>query len=170
MTVNVLVANDRSPKYWVEFIYAVVLVFVTLIGSASHAQNQDLPPIYFGATQLPNGQTVVKFVFSRRSSGTQQFEPTHAFVISPNREQRKCNTERTNDLQLPEEYARSPLYDSADPQSRLPIEKLPVFFATVVSAELARRGLAKTPEDSLPYHTCTRLLWEQLLRQRNNEK
>lgn len=157
-------------KRLIEFTHVVVLGLGVLIVGVSHAQSQDLPPIYFGATQVPGGQTVVKFVFSRRSSGKQQFEPTHAFVISPNREQRKCNTERTDDLRLPEEYSRSPLYDSANPQSKLPVEKLPVFFATVVSAELTRKGFAKTPEDSLPYHTCTRLLWEQLLRQRRDKK
>lgn len=145
---------------------SLVLGLAVVRFPSAQAQNEPLPPIYFGAVRAPNGQTTVKFVFSRRSAGKQQLEPTHAFRISPNREQRKCNTERTDDLRVPEEYSRIPLYDSADPKSKLPIEKLPVFFATVVSAELTRKGYAKTSEDSLPYHTCTRLLWEQLLKLR----
>ena len=135
----------------------------------AYAQSQDLPPIYFAAIQEPGAQPIIKFVFSKRSRGKQQFEPTHAFRISPNREG-KCNTERTDDLRIPDEYSKSPLYDSADPKRHLPIEKLPVFFATVVSVELTRKGLAKTSDDSLPYHTCTRLLWERLLGLRRDQK
>ncbi len=162
-----MTTTNKRP---VQFICAVVLGLIMLAFGALHAQSQELPPIYFGATQAPGGQAVVKFVFSKRSSGKQQFKPTHAFIISPNREQRKCNTERTDDLRIPEEYSGSPLYDSTDPKSKLPVEKLPVFFATVVSAELTRKGFAKTSEDSLPYHTCTRLLWEQLLGQPRDKK
>jgi hypothetical protein len=135
----------------------------TLPAASASPPSQDLPPIYFAAMQEPGSQLSIKFVFSRRSTGKQQFEPTHAFRIAPSPEQRKCNTERTDDLRLPEEYSRTPLYDSADPKSSLPVEKLPVFFATVVSAELTRKGFAKTADDSLPYHTCTRLLWERIL-------
>lgn len=112
----------------------------------------------------------IKFVFSKRSASPTQFDPTHAFRIAPRREQRKCNTERTGDFRIPDEYLKTPLYDSADPKQYLPIEELPVFFATVVSAELTRKRLAKTSEDSLPYHTCTRLLWEQLLGLRRDKK
>lgn len=140
-----------------------------VLGKVS-AQSQDLPPIYFAAIQDPGAQPVIKFVFSKRSSGTPRFEPTYAFRIAPNREQRKCNTERTNDFRIPDEYAKSPLYDATDPKRHLPIEKLPVFFATVVSAELTRKGMAKTSEDSLPYHTCTRILWEDLLGLRRDNK
>jgi hypothetical protein len=34
----------------------------------------------------------------------------------------------------------------------------------VVSAELARKGFAKTAEESLPYHACTRHFWEQVIK------
>jgi hypothetical protein len=133
------------------------------LATTAHAQKQDLPPIYFAAIQEKGARPVLKFVFSKRSSGAQKFEPTHAFRIAPDREQHKCNTERTDDFRMPDEYLKSPLYDSADLNNRLPEAKLPGFFATVVSAELARKGLARTADESLPYHTCTRLLWEHLL-------
>lgn len=146
-----------------QVISGLVLGLVALTSPTAQAQDQDLPPVYFGATEAPDGRTVVKFVFSKRSAGKQQFEPTQAFRISPNQEQRKCNTERTDDFRISEEDSKSPLFDSADPKSKLQVEELPIFFAMMVSAELTRKGLAKTSEDSLPYHTCTRLLWEQLL-------
>lgn len=153
-------------------ILKVVGVFALWLSTLApaHAQPQYLPPIYFAATQEAGGQPVIKFIFSKRTGSKQQFEPTHGFRISPNREQRKCNTERTDDLRIPAEYSKDPLYDSDDPKSNLPIEKLPVFFATVVSAELTRKGLTKTSDDSLPYHTCTRLFWEQLLGLRRDKK
>lgn len=153
-----------------QVISALVIGLVALTLPTAQAQDQDLPPIYFGATQAPDGQTVVKFVFSKRSTGKQQFEPTHAFRISPNQEQHKCNTERTDDFRIPEEDSKRPSYDSADPKSKLRVGDLPVFFAIMVSAKLAQKGLAKTEEDSLPYHTCTRLLWEQLLGLRRGQK
>jgi hypothetical protein len=153
-----------------QVISALVIGLVALTLPTAQAQDQDLPPIYFGATQASDGQIVVKFVLSKRSTEKQHFEPTHAFRISPNQKQNKCNTERTDDFSIPEEDSKRPRYDSADPKSKLRVEELPVFFAIMVSAELARKKLAKTSEESLPYHTCTRLLWEQLLGLRREQK
>ena len=140
----------------------ILVVGLGVAGQAS-AQPQELPLVYFAATQDPGAQPVIKFVFSKRSGAPPHFEPTHAFRIAPTREPRKCNTERTSDFRIPEEYLKRPLYESTDPKRHVPIDKLPVFFATVVSAELTRKGMARTSEDSLPYHTCTRLFWERLL-------
>ena len=149
---------------------ALVLGLLSAFLAPAHAQPRDLPPVYFSATRGPGGQPVIKFIFSKRSSVPPRYEPTHAFRIAPDLGQRKCNTERTDDFRISDEYTKIPLYDSANPRRQVPVDQLPVFFATVVSAELARKGWAKTSADSLPYHTCTRLLWERLLGLRPDKK
>ncbi|MEW6351366.1 MAG: hypothetical protein AB1646_20125 [Thermodesulfobacteriota bacterium] len=147
----------------------VLLAITLLIGftvtsvSARAESNQDLPPIYLGMERGPDGKVEVKFVYSKRSGGTQRFEPTHGYLIKPNPAQRDCNIQNAKNLKISAEHAAKPLYDSADPQSRVPTEKIPTFFAIVVSWELARLKLVKIKEEALPYHTCTRRLWEKLL-------
>jgi hypothetical protein len=143
-----------------------IFVFALIsIPSAAFSSEGDkgLSPIYFGVMQHADGKIEVKFVFSKLSSGKPQFSPTHGFTIMPNTAQRNCNIQRANDLGIPQEYMSSPLYDPSNEKTVLPIEKLPTFFATVVSAELTRKKFTKTADESLPYHTCTRLLWEQIL-------
>lgn len=129
----------------------------------ANVQPQELPPIYLSALQTPDGKTTVKFIISKASQGGAQYDPTDAYSIAPDSMQQKCNFERTKDFSIPDEYSKSPLYDAIDPKRRLPLERLPLFFATVVSAELTRKGFAPKAEDSLLHHRCTQFLWEQLL-------
>jgi tetratricopeptide (TPR) repeat protein len=131
-------------------------------GMFANAQPQELPPIYLSVFQNPDGKTTVKFILSKPSQGGAQYDPIDAFSIAPDSLQ-KCNFVRTKDFSIPDEYSKSPLYDAIDPKRRLPLERLPLFFATVVSAELTRKGFTPKPEDSLLHHRCTQFLWEQLL-------
>ncbi|HZV99207.1 MAG TPA: hypothetical protein VFF74_09485 [Methylophilaceae bacterium] len=119
--------------------------------------------VYFDASRRADGKVEVKFVLLKSTNKTRPFAPTQGFSIVPDVQQKKCGTEATKNINIQQEYLSTPLYDFSDKAGQLPIQKLPVFFATVVSAELERKGLAKIAQDSLPYHTCTRLLWEQLL-------
>jgi hypothetical protein len=145
----------------------MTILALALIGASSAIAAPDaggaLPPIYAGMTRHANGKIEVKFVYAKHAKGKPQFFPTHGYTLMPDREKRTCNFQRAADLNLPQEYLDTPLYDPADKAGNLPVEQLPVFFATVVSAEMARQNFAATADESLPYHTCTRRLWEQLL-------
>jgi len=147
------------------------LLAMALLGSIGNTtftpnaaeRDQSGQAVYFGLSQRNDGKVELKFVFSKSPDETHKFSPTHAFLIVPDIQQKKCGTQTTQDLEVPSEYMSSPIYDFSDEAKQLPAEKIPIFFAVLVSAELARKGFAKNPEDSLPYHTCTRLAWTQLL-------
>lgn len=141
--------------------FAMSCLFVGILPLADAAETDEA--VYFGVLQRSDGKVEIKFVFSKASDGSRRFSPTRGFSVVPDLLQKQCGIQRTEDIHLPNEYLSLPLYDFADKAKQLPLEKLPVFFATVVSAELARKGFAKTSEDALPYHTCTRLLWRNLL-------
>ena len=143
------------------FAVATFCLFVSILPSANAAETDEA--VYFEAFRRTDGKLEIKFIFSKAQNGSRHFSPTRAYSVVPDLLKKQCGTQRTEDFQLSAEYLASPLYDFADKAKQMPKEKLPVFFATVVSAELARKGFAKTNEDSLPYHTCTRLLWERLL-------
>lgn len=141
--------------------FVIPCLVVSILLPANAAETGEV--VYFDAFRRIDGKIEVKFILSKASDGSHRFSSTRGYSVVPDLLKKQCGTQRAEDSQLPKEYLSSPLYDFADKTKQLPVEKLPVFFATVVSAELARKGLAKTNEDSLPYHTCIRLLWEKLL-------
>lgn len=141
--------------------FVISCLFVSILPPANATETDEA--VYFDAFRRTDGKVEVKFIFSKASDGSRRFSTTRGYSVVPDLLKKQCGTQKTEEFQLPKEYLSSPLYDFADKTKQLPMEKLPVFFATVVSAELARKGFAKTNEDSLPYHTCTRLLWEKLL-------
>lgn len=119
--------------------------------------------VYFDATRRSDGKIEVKFVLSRAVDGSRSFVPIRGYALVPDIPQKQCGIQKTDDYWVSKEHLSAPLYDFADKSKQIPAEKLPVFFAIVISAELVRTGLTRNNEESLPYHTCTRILWTQLL-------
>ncbi|MES2259724.1 MAG: hypothetical protein V4724_14480 [Pseudomonadota bacterium] len=134
--------------------------WVVSIPSVAGEMNET---VHFDATRRSDGKIEVKFVIAKAADGSGKFAPVRGYSIVPDVPQKQCGIQNTADYKLSKEHLASPVYDFADKSRQLPLEKLPMFFATVTSAELARAGLAKTGDDALPYHTCTRVLWTQLL-------
>ncbi|MEW8022971.1 MAG: hypothetical protein AB2803_04655 [Candidatus Thiodiazotropha sp.] len=137
--------------------------FTALFFSSSAFSKEIDESVYSGLLKDSSGNFQVKFVFSETGNSNKKFAPIIAYTISPNVEKKSCGFNKTDNLYLPQEYKLTPLYDFSDKRDPLPIEKIPVYFATVISAEMARKKLVTLAEDSLPYHTCTRILWERLL-------
>lgn len=130
-------------------------------GYAEAADNaNDKMPVYMGVLQDKAGEPVVKFLFSDVTKRG-QFAPLEGFSISP--KAGKCNVGPADDLTLPKEYATSPAYDPATDTEKIPLSATPQLFSIMVAAELTRLGYTKSEEESLPFVTCTRLVWESIV-------
>ncbi len=134
------------------------IVMAGIVPALSAPAQETPPPVYLGVVEDEVGRPIVRFVFSEPGD----FDPLWGFSISPR--DGECNATTETALDLPAGNTDEPVYDPADADRQLPGNALPVFFATLVSAELSRLGYVNTSEDSLPYHTCTRQVWEALLR------
>lgn len=149
--------------------FTFALIFLLAASSFQPLGAQDInlndQAVYFDAKRLKDGRLEIKFVLSKSPTADRTLSSSQSYSIIPDPQQNTCGTQATADRSISQESMKTPLYDFADKEKQLPVAKLPVFFATIVSAELARKGLAKTEAESLPYHTCTRLLWKKLLQQ-----
>lgn len=115
------------------------------------------PSVYFGVMSGKTKPIVVTFVFSKPGG----FDPLIGFSMAPVGS--KCNFQRTTELELPLEFRKSPLYEPGVSPDELTPDKFPEFFSIVVPAELIKLGLVTNQEESHPFTSCTRQMWEGLL-------
>jgi hypothetical protein len=151
-----LVHFGRSPVQALGRLMVITLFCLTAV-SQRPAIAADEPSIYFGVTSGTAKPVVVTFVFSKPGG----YDPIIGFSMAPAAD--KCNFYRPTEFELPAEYTKSPLYEPGISPAELTPDKFPSFFSVVVPAELVRRGLVTSQEESHPYTACTRQLWEGLL-------
>lgn len=141
------------------------VALATLLLASGTTMAQGGPPtIYFGLIDGPGDMPAVRFVFSDPAQRG-RFAPVFGYAIRP--EGGDCNAIKDEDLRLPGAYRETPLFDPTDPDMTVPPKGLPTFFAVVVSAELVRAGHGADRDRVGAYHTCTRLLFEQIMQVRN---
>jgi hypothetical protein len=137
---------------------ALVVLFCLLAPTNSPAQSADQgPSVYFGVMSGKSKPIVVTFVFSEPGG----FKPIIGFSMAP--VGNKCNFQRTTELELPLEFRKSPLFEPGISPDELTPDKFPEFFSIVVPAELIKLGLVTNQEESHPFTSCTRQMWEGLL-------
>lgn len=143
---------------------ATIMVFCSISAPTLLANASDkAQAVYLNVGSQNNGRFEVKFIFTKAGAGVREYSPTEAFFVIPDLPRGSCQFKLTDDFSLAPVAASAPVYDFTDKAMALPTEKLPIFFAILVSAELGRRGLVKAESESLPYHMCTRLFWEKRL-------
>ena len=152
-----LVRFGHAPGQVLGRLVLVVLFCLVAIGHRPAMAVDEGPSVYFGVTSGTAKPVVVTFVFSKPGG----FDPIIGFSMAPS--ETKCNFQRTTELGLPEEYRKSPLYEPGISPAELTPDKFPEFFSIVVPAELIKKGLLTSQDESHPYTVCTRQLWEGLL-------
>lgn len=150
----------RSARAFGQALGRLVLVALFCLVATTHRPAiaaDEGPAVYFGVTSGTAKPVVVTFVFSKPGG----YDPIIGFSMAPSSD--KCNFYRPTALDLPAEYTKSPLFEPGISPAELTPDKFPDFFSVVVPAELIKKGLVTSQEESHPYTVCTRQLWEGLL-------
>ena len=156
-----MIGKTTAPWRAMAGMLCVAVLVLASGGLAGVARAQgDKMPVYMGVMKNELGDTLVKFVFSDIAQRG-RFAPLQAFSIRPRNG--NCNVAGTADLNLPEEYTSSPVYDSAADAQEIPFETLPQYLANLVGAEVVRKDYAATDEEALPFALCTRQVWKEIV-------